>query len=437
MASTLANNILVRASCRACQGELREVLNLGNLKLNAFPEATWELEKVPASRLILVVCRQCGLAQLDRTVPPDWMYRQYWYRSGVNEMMVRELRAIVQEATQLAKIKPGAIVMDIGANDGTLLSMYPKFGCTPHRVAIEPALNLTGVLKKHAETVFPNYFPLEAAESYNGRCAIVTAIAMAYDLEDPRAFFQALHDLLAPGGVAVLQFQDFTEQIHTAAFDNICHEHLEYYTLWSLTHLFMRTGLTMQRVSRTPINGGSLRVVLRRAQDGIAGDPSVSAFLAQEAAMGLDTVSIRNGDYRAFDLFRERVDRAKTQIAAVLHQAFMDDLVVDVYGASTKGNILLQVMGLGGDRIRQAIDRSPEKVGHMTITGIPIVGEEKAREAPADIWLTPIWQFRPSVLEREGWYLEQGGTIIFPLPQVEVMRQTWTAVEQEGARAGS
>lgn len=421
----LSESILVRATCRACQGELKEILNLGNLRLNAFPKAHWEMEKVPTSRLILMACRGCGLVQLDRTVPPDWLYREYWYRSGVNEMMVDELRNVVQEATQLVKIKAGSIVLDIGANDGTLLSMYPKFGCKPHRVAVEPALNLTERLRPHAETVFPNYFPLEATESYNGRVQVVTAIAMAYDLEEPLRFFRAMHALLAPGGVAVVQFQDFTAQIEAAAFDNICHEHLEYYTLWSLLHLTQRAGLTIQRVRRTPINGGSLRVVLRRVEDQIPVESSPAEFLTQEAILGLDTPRLRDGDYRAFDLFRDRVRTAKDQIQATLHQAYMDDLVVDVYGASTKGNILLQVMGLGPERIRQAIDRSPEKAGHMTVTGIPIVGEEEGRATPADVWFSPIWQFRPSVLARESWYLEQGGTIIFPLPHVEVVRQAW------------
>lgn len=408
-----------RLTCRACRGSLTEILNLGDLRLNAFPAHAWEVEQVHRVPLVLTVCTGCGLVQLDRTVPADWMYREYWYRSSVNETMVQELTTIVEEACQLVSIDATNRVLDIGANDGTLLSAYEKLKNIPLRVAVEPALNLQTTLAKHADVAIPGYFPQDAP---TGTFAIITAIAMCYDLEDPTAFFRSIHDHLAMNGVAVVQFQDLGQQIECAAFDNVCHEHLEYYTLWSLSHLCRTTGLTMQRVVRTPINGGSLRVFLRRIEDGIESEPSVAYQLLREAQQGLDTPHIREGHLEAFTTFRTRVERAKTQIASAVELAQEQGCVIDVYGASTKGNILLQVLGLGPQHIRQAIERSPEKVGRYTVTGIPIVSEETARANPAGVWLVPLWQFKHFIIERESEYLQRGGTMIFPLPFTDVIR---------------
>lgn len=419
-------SIYLRGTCRACRQPLAEVLSLGNLRLNAFPHHPWEVEQVHRVPLILTVCKGCGLAQLDRTVPQDWMYRHYWYRSGVNESMIKELGDVVEEACLLACPGRGDAVLDIGANDGTLLSAYEALEYCPVRYAVEPALNLQEELRRHTDTVVPDYFPLHP-DAKLPPFTVITAIAMSYDLEDPVAFFQAIHDRLAPGGVAVIQFQDLGQQITSAAFDNICHEHLEYYSLWALTHIFRQVGLTIQRVRETAINGGSLRVFLRRREDQIPAEASVGLQMVHEARQGLDTPTLREGNLDAFVTFRRRVEAAKTQVSAALETAWEQGCVVDIYGASTKGNILLQVLGVGPKQARQAIDRSPQKDGLLTITGIPIVGEEKGREEPADLWLSPIWQFRESVLKREAWYLAQGGTIIFPLPQVEVVKADWQA----------
>lgn len=423
--------IMIHKTCRACKGNLEEFLNLGMLRLNAFPKFLWEITQIQRVPVVLTVCRECGLVQLDRTVPADWMYRTYWYRSGVNETMIAELHDIVREARELVDVGAADNVLDIGANDGTLLQYYAAEmgnGPRPYRVAVEPAVNLRERLQCHCDTLVNDYFPA-AASALDFRFKIVTAVACAYDVEDPLGFFQAIHDALAPGGVAIIQFQDVEQQFLSAAFDTICHEHLEYYSLWSLTHILRQTGLTIQRVHQRSINGGSLRVILRRQEDQIRAGQSVADQMLREARLGLDTPTIREGNLGAFHAFKGRVEQAKRQIESVLQQVREQGYIIDVYGASTKGNILLQVLGIGPHLVRQAIDRSPEKHGYHTITGIPIVGEEHTYGEPADLWLVPIWQFRESALRRERWFLQQGGTMLFPLPQVELVRESWKVRE--------
>jgi hypothetical protein len=431
----MSDQIYLHRTCRACKGGLVEFLNLGNHRLNAFPRYVWEIGQIQRVPLILTVCTECGLVQLDRTVPADWMYRTYWYRSGVNETMVTELQEIVFHAGELMGIASGMRVLDIGANDGTLLKAYRDIWAArcPYRVAIEPALNLHERLAPNCDELIPDYFPSRAlTPGPDHAFDIITAIACSYDVEDPVGFFQALHDSLAEHGLAIIQFQDFEHQLYAAAFDTICHEHLEYYSLWSLTHIFAQAGLSIQRVVHTPINGGSLRVFLRRREDHVPAEPSVGLQLVREAQAHLDTPTIRNGDLSAFHQFKGRVDQAKVQIASAIESALEQGCIIDVYGASTKGNVLLQVLDIGADTVRQAIDRSPEKWGFHTITGIPIVDESRAREEPAHLWLCPIWQFKDFMLERERWYLEQGGTILFPLPHTEVRKLDWK-LRPEGA----
>lgn len=413
--------ILIHKLCRVCRGELMSVLPLGDLRLNAFPANRWEIDKIPQVPLNLMACTQCGLVQLDRTVPPDWMYREYWYRSGVNEMMVRELHDIVRDAMTRVDLAWGDVVVDIGANDGTLLSHYPH-GIT--RIAWEPALNLRERLTPHAEVIIADYFPVSVDEIR--KAMIITAVACAYDVEDPLAFFTAIQGLLHPQGIAIVQFQDFGQQLASTAFDNICHEHLEYYTLWSLSQIVGQVGLIVTDVTTTPINGGSLRVVLQHVDQGTV-TQRVHDQLLKEHNQGLGPPLHTGGQRLAFERFRQQASTIIDQIHAVIHQLRLDSRVLDIYGASTKGNILLQVLGIDHTIARQAIDRSPEKYGLHTITGIPIVAETRARIEPADVWLSPIWQFRQSVLAREAWYLEGGGTIVFPLPQVDVVRVSWNA----------
>lgn len=418
--------ILPRTACRACGGSLVEILNLGALSLNAFPTESRDIATIPTVLLILTVCRSCALVQLDRTTPPDLLYREYWYRSSINESMVAELYEVVGDALAATGPLPHrAIVVDIGANDGTLLRQYAEHHTHPYLIGVDPAKNLQERLGSVANLAVADYFPTPALDSFKGKCSIVTAVACAYDVEQPVAFFRGIAQLLDLGGVAVIQFQDFGQMIDAAAFDNICHEHLEYYTLGSLQAALIEAGLHATYVVRTPINGGSLRVVCRRTHDRRYVHASVDQQLAREAAQGLQPVS-RGGDYGPYIHFRERVEQAQRQISAVFSGVLDQGCVCDLYGASTKGNILQQVLGIGPQNVRFAIERAPEKIGRYTITGVPIVSEATAQREPADCWIVPIWQFRETVLQRERAYLEGGGQIIFPLPVCEVVR-AWPA----------
>jgi NDP-4-keto-2,6-dideoxyhexose 3-C-methyltransferase len=429
-------NLTTHRHCRACRAILTEVLSLGPLALNAFPATPEEAlaqVKVPHD---LAVCRGCGLTQLMHTVPPDLMFRQYWYRSGINEAMRAELTAVATYAVSCLgkELVKGDWILDIGANDGTLLDVYRRLGgeeqCPWTRVAVEPARNFADELQRTSEIWINDYFPTDKLDGNRRRFKIITAIAMAYDLEEPLKFFAKIADLLHPSGVVIVQFQDLEQQIRTAAFDNIVAEHLEYYTLDSLCQIALQCGLYPMHCQQTPINGGSLRVTFKKGYVRTSDwGPAALEQLRKEDAAGLTLNRLRN-TLAAFDRFAQRIVDTKRQILATLEAAAAYGSVT-AYGASTKGNTLLQVLKLGPMDILCVADRSPAKHGRYTITGIPIVSEEAWRKLESPLALVPIWQFRDAVLQREANYLAKGGRFLFPLPHATIVAETWAPSPEE------
>ncbi len=400
-------------TCRMCHKSLVSVLDLGSLALSAFPcNLNDPLEE---ASLDLCRCPTCGLVQLRHSVEPDQLFKRYWYKSGVNETMRAELADVVADAVRHhGDLKPGDTVVDVGANDGTLLSAYPKDVFT---VAYEPAENLQEVLRGQCDRLVPSYFP-DAYVLWADSVSILTSIACFYAVDDPMAFVMAVDKALTKDGIWVVQFQDLHQMLGATAFDDICHEHVFYPSLAAISRMLTPFNLAIIDAERRAINGGSLRVTIGRR--GRTMSPRVWELYGMEHGCEFP-VTLR--------AFAERVETTRLTIQGVIRQ---ERGIVDLYGASTKGNTLLQVCGLGPESIRQAWERSPEKWGRHTVTGIPIVSEDVGRADPPAMLFVGIWQFREAILQREEAYR---GQFLFPLPKVEVVDVH--ARVRVGADAGS
>lgn len=410
----MSDSVVPQTACRLCGHTLIErdpVLDLGPLLVSAFPGGGVSTELVSAP-LALAECPKCRLVQLTHTVHPRHLFEgDYWYASGINGLMREELRNVVREARMWARVKDGDWVLDTGANDGTLLSAWREhlWEGRPYRVAVEPSATFEPVLREVSECyvrdVFPapNSFPADDA----GKYTVITSIAMFYAVPDPVGFAQEVHRLLAPDGVWVVQMQDLENMVRATAFDNICHEHLAYYTVETFHEVCRRAGLFIVSVQPREINGGSLRFIVKKAQPGAAPVPPP-----------ITTPAV---DWAAFqDRLADRVEQLRNLVATARGHGH----TVDLLGASTKGNTLLQLAGLGSEHVRQCWERHPNKIGRATITGIRIVHEDAGRAAPPDLLVCPIWQFRVALIEREHAYLQAGGRIYFPLPYGELY--SWT-----------
>lgn len=396
----MSDSVTIQTTCRLCGTPLVDrdpVLDLGELRVSAFPRLTDAGQTVIGAPLALAECPACKLVQLTHTVHPRHLFQgEYWYASGINGTMREELRNVVREARQWVRVQDGDWVLDTGANDGTLLSAWREhlWEGKPFRMAVEPSPTFAKPLADVAEAVVQDVFPCAAVEGA-GKFRVITSIAMFYAVPDPVGFAAAVREALTDDGIWVVQMQDLWGMLGATAFDNICHEHLTYYSTETFHEVCARAGLRILSVVRREINGGSLRFIVGKGR--------ASAPDLQSARVDWEGFAARIDD---------RVDRLKSAVTVARDYGH----TVDLLGASTKGNTLLQVAGLGPAQIRQCWERHPAKVGRTTITGVPIVHESTGRANPPDLLVCPIWQFREALVEREQAYLQQGGKIYFPLP---------------------
>jgi len=405
-----ARHEVVRSTtaCRLCgSGDLDSVISLGNLYVNAFPKTPDPA--LPRAPLHLVRCAKCGLAQLADTVAPDLLYREtFWYRSAVNSTMRYHLAELVRESSvALDRLGGPRAWLDIGANDGYLLEEVGGQWAGCRRVGVEPARNLRDECLLHADEVISDYFK---ADSLAGqKFDIITSVAMFYDLDDPHAFVQDVLKVLAPKGIWVNQLSYTPTMLRRTAFDNLCHEHLCYYDLTTLSRLYHQHGLTVRGVEFNDINGGSFRVYAQRKDEVGPTWGQVGQLLRCE---------LEDANQAAYQGFAQRVEKWQRQVPLLLSALPQP---IHVYGASTKGNTLLQFMGTWTGLFSAAADRNPDKWGRFMVgSNLPIISEEDSRaKLPGTYFVLP-WAFREEFLKREQAFRDRGGILVFPLPNFEV-----------------
>ena len=409
-------------ACRVCgKTGLVPILSLGAQYVSNFISSESEQgEKIPLS---LVLCEEksggCGLLQLEHTTPPDIMYAHYWYLSGINESMKVALADITSSIEAILPLKEGDMVLDIGCNDGTLLRSYSKKGIK--LVGIDPAKNLPQYSSVGTTKIINDYFSARAVQQNfpGAKARVVTAIAMFYDLDDPNSFVSGVAGILSQDGIFVIQMSYLPLMLETNAFDNICHEHLEYYSLTSLRNLLARHGLEIFDMTLNDVNGGSFRVYCRfkggAVQQKVVARQRLADFERKEHEMGLS-------GRKPYEEFSARVQSIKEQTVAFIKKERAAGKKIFAYGASTKGNTLLQTFGLDHTAIEAAAERNPDKYGKMTIgTMIPIISEDEARACKPDYFLVLPWHFIGSFVKREKGYLASGGKFIVPLPEFRVI----------------
>jgi SAM-dependent methyltransferase len=412
--------MITRTTCRVCDSSFEPILDLGEHFVSDFPRPE-DGDGIKAP-LELVLCRRCRLLQLRHTVSPEDMYRNYWYRSGTNRTMQLALADIANKAETLAHLHPGDNVLDIGCNDGTLLAAYRTGGI--YRIGFDPAVNLAPFSRRVAQRVVTDFFSAETcaadAELAGRRPKIVTSIAMFYDLEDPNRFVADVKAVMDPDGLWIVQMSYLPLMLKTNEFGNICHEHLEYYSLQSFEYLLARHGFEVADVELNDINGGSIRAYIRNvgARPLAFGDATYRDLAADRVrAMREGEIKLGLDERRPYMDFARRVERIKGDVVGFVTEQIGRGKTVYVYGASTKGNTVLQYFGLNASLIRAAAERNSDKFGRVTVgTRIPIVSEEAARAARPDFFLVLPWHFLQEFMEREYAYLAAGGRFIVPFP---------------------
>lgn len=362
----------------------------------------------------------CGLIQLRHTVPGAILYQSYWYRSGVNQTMTRNLHEIATQAEELVGLHPEDLVLDIGCNDGTLLDGYETANLK--YLGFDPSDVGRYAVAKGYDVVRDFYSYEHLRSRYPKQQArVITSIAMFYDLEYPRAFVADVARVLADDGVWVMELHYLPTMLEMNQFDAIVHEHLEYYSLAVIERLLGEAGLGVVRAELNRVNGGSLRLFIRHTEgcevQGEDGD-ALQRLRIREFEMELDTAV-------PYERFAAGSERVRTELAAVCRELVDAGKTIHVYGASTKGNTILQYAGIDSTLVPYAADRNSDKHGSETIgTNIPIISEERSREMQPDYYLALPWHFLDEFLDREREFLDRGGRFIVPMPAVRVVPES-------------
>ena len=395
---------------------LVSILNLGVQKLTGvFPSTT--TEELTEGPLELVWCPESGLVQMKHSYDLEEMYgMNYGYRSGLNKSMVDHLTQKVQYLQRLRSLSSGDVVVDIGSNDATTLKAYTVPGIT--RIGIDP----TGKKFKEYYTdgikLVPDFFSLSAYQSVaeGKKAKIVTSISMFYDLEEPTKFVRDIVEVLAPDGIWHFEQSYLPSMLRTTSYDTVCHEHIEYYSLQPVVKLLKACGMKVLDVQMNSINGGSFAVSACHEDAPLQINHAVIDWLLeQEERMGLDTI-------KPFQEFAERVFEHRNSLLSLIRALNASGKKVFGYGASTKGNVLLQFCGLGAKDLPCIAEVNRDKFGKFTPgTNIPIISEGEAKAKDPDYFLVMPWHFKNNILQREQEYMQKGGKMIFPLPEIEII----------------
>jgi hypothetical protein len=395
---------------------LISVLNLGEQSLTGvFPKQVDET--ITSGPLELVWCPDSGLLQLRHSYSLSEMYGEnYGYRSGLNASMVSHLAKKVIGLERVRPLQPGDHVLDIGSNDATLLRAYRTPGI--RRMGIDPTGRKFKSFYSDDIKLVPEFFSADAFlhASRGQRAAIVTSIAMFYDLEQPLEFTRDVARSLAADGIWHFEQSYMPSMLRTNSYDTVCHEHLEYYSLGVIESLLSRCDLRIVNVQMNSVNGGSFAVTACHEDAPYRSNaPLIEWMLQQEENLGLSSP-------KPFRQFEDRVFRHCQDLRRLIEALSADGKKIFGYGASTKGNVLLQFCGLTSSLIPAIAEVNPDKFGRFTPgTQIPIVSEAEAKALNPDYFLVLPWHFKESILQREKQYLAEGGKLIFPLPEIEII----------------
>jgi hypothetical protein len=369
--------------------------------------------KVP---MTVLVCKNndCSLVQLKESTNPALLYTNYFYRSATNEMMKKDLKNVVIRSQEHVELKPNDIVVDIGANDCTMIQWFPE---SIKRIAVEPAKNIDWSDVDTSINIVNDFFPSPNFISSldEKKVKIFTSCAMFYDLDKPNDFVQSVQQNLDKDGLWCIQLSYALSMTKNLNFYDICHEHLEYYTLKTLRFLMNKNGLHLYHAEENRVNGGSALVFISHIDKKMTDSSELTNLLNEEKSMGLYEAD-------AYKIFFSRMNDLKFKVNTYIDNQIEKGNLVLGLGASTKGNVLLQFFGLNKQKIPAISDKQKSKAGLKTLgSDIDLISEKDAHLKNPSCMLVLPWYFKDEIVAREFEYIKNGGTLLFPMPYAHLV----------------
>ena len=401
--------------CRNCKKKNHtQLFSLGNLSFTGKFANTIK-QNIPKGEVTLVKCNSCHLVQLNRNFNPKFLYgRDYGYRTGLNSTMTNHVKSVAFEGLKISNLKSNDHVLDIASNDGTLLKFYPKGIIT---VGIDPIIKKFPSYYKKINFKISDFFSYEniMKKKINKKFKVITALSVFYDLNDPNKFIKDVKKLLDKDGVFILEYADLLSIIKNCLFDTICHEHLEYYSSKIIINMMQKNGLKVFNLVKNDINGGSIRYHISHAKsEHKINTKKIDAILKEEKKYKLESII-------TYKNFEKKIKRLKIRLSNFIKFNQNKGKTFHCYGASTKGNVLLQYFNISNNQIECVADRNPLKYGKYTPgTKIKIVSEKESRAKKPNYYLVLPWHFKKEIVEREKKTIRRGSKFIFSLPKFSI-----------------
>ncbi len=401
-------------NCRICNNrKFNKLFSLGKQSFTGKFSNNRKLN-IKKDYINLIQCTKCHLVQLDRNFNPKFLYsNDYGYRTGINKTMTNHVKSIVKKVKKISKIKKGDAVLDIASNDGTLLNFYNKDIIT---VGIDPILNKYKKNYKKINYSIPGFFNFKLIKKTKvKKFKAITALSVFYDLHDPNKFIKDIKKILHPDGIFILEHADLTLILKKNLFDTICHEHLEYYSTSNIDYILNNNGLEIANHEFNSINGGSSQyLIVHKGSKYKVNHNKIKKLKLEEIKYGINKKS-------TYVNFFKKINRIKFNLLRLLKKIKDKKRIIHGYGASTKGNVLLQFFGISKNSIDCIADRNPAKNNFYTPgTKIKIVTEKISRKIKPDYYLVLPWHFKEEILIREKNIRKKGVKFIFPLPNLKI-----------------
>jgi hypothetical protein len=401
--------------CRNCQGShLKYLFSLGKLSYTGkFPKNN--KINIKKTDVTLVICANCSLVQLNHIYDMQYLYNQdYGYRTGINKTMTTHMKKIKKMLCAKAKIKSGDFVLDIASNDGTLLNFYNK---NITKVGIDPLVTRYKKFYKNIEYKIPDFFSFNLIKKFKikKKFKIITALSVFYDIENPNKFLKDVNSSLDDNGIFLLEYADLFSIIKYKMFDTICQEHITYYSTKVILKILNKNKLRIFDIKRNTINGGSVQYfICKKNAKFNTNINSLKSIIKEESRLKLENINT----YKKF--FRSII-AIKIKLLNYLDNLIENDKTIHGYGASTKGNVLLQFFGINQKYIKFIADRNPNKYNLFTPgTKIKIISERNSRSMNPNYYLVLPWHFKNEILHREKKTIKKGTKFIFPLPKMTI-----------------
>lgn len=405
------------SKCRSCKSSLiKNVSTLGNqCYTGIFPNS--KSLKLPKGELSLVLCEKCKLLQLKNNFNMNVMYgSNYGYLSSLNPHMVRHLKLKSKKLKKIVNLKNKDLIIDIGSNDGTFLK---NFNSGYNLVGIDPTIKkLKKYYPKYIKTI-PHFFSSKIINKnlkLKKKAKIITTISMFYDLPDPIQFAQDIHSILDKNGIWHLEQSYMPSMIKNISYDTICHEHLEYYSLRSIKYIFDQVGLKIIDLEFNEINGGSFAISVAKKESPFKEIEKITEWLLNK-----EEIFQYNSLKKNIEFFKNVQNHKLVFKELLLNLKDMKKTIAG-YGASTKGNVILQYCGIDDKIFDYVLDANLKKHNKFTPgTNIRILHEKKFNKKKPDYMVVLPWHFKSFILNKEKEYLNNGGKLIFPLPDIEII----------------